>query len=210
MGAFACLIFLLAVPSSLQTQAPRGRPSYLRLQVLLDRAHFSPGEIDGVPGENTRQALRAYRASHGLHEQSDFGPRTLKALEGKGAFPTLVPYTVTEEDTRGPFVTIPNELMDQAALPALNYQSPIEALAEKFHIKPALLSRLNQGKDLSSPGVEIQVPNVRDDPPPKAAKIVVSKNRHTLEALNAAGRVIAEYPVTSGSQHDPCRLETGR
>src|ERR1700755_3040040 len=98
MGAFAWLILLLAVPSSLQTQAHRGRPSYLRLQVLLDRAHFSPGEIDGVPGENTRQALRAYRASHGLHEQSDFDPRTLKALEGRVPVPTLVSYTVTEDD----------------------------------------------------------------------------------------------------------------
>ena len=203
MGAFAALLFLLAVPSNVKTQAPRARPSYLRLQVLLDRAHFSPGEIDGVAGENTRQALRAFRASHALHERSDFGPRTLKALEGPEPAPTLVPYTVTEDDTRGPFVAIPNELMDQAALPALGYQSALEALAEKFHIKPALLSRLNQGKDLSSPGVEIQVPNIGDHPPQKAAKIVVSKSRHTLEALSAAGRVIAEYPVTSGSQHDP-------
>ena len=203
MGTFAWLIFILAVPSSLQTQAPHSPSSYLRLQVLLDRAHFSPGEIDGVPGENTRQALRAFRVSHGLREQSDLGPRTLKALEGRPAVPTLVAYTVTEEDTRGPFVTIPNELMDQAALPALGYQSPLEALAEKFHVKPALLSRLNQGKDLSSPGVEIQVPNVGGNPPQKAAKIVVSKSRHTLEALNAAGGVVAEYPITSGSQHDP-------
>src|ERR1700730_14114476 len=203
MGAFAWLIFLLAPPSSLQMQAPHARPSYLRLQVLLDRAHFSPGEIDGVPGENTRQALRAFRVSRGLREQSDLAPRTLKALEGRDPAPTLVPYTVTEDDTRGPFVTIPNELTGQAALPDLGYQSPLEALAEKFHVKPALLSRLNHGKDLSSPGVEIQVPNISDAPPPKAAKIVVSKTRHALEALNAAGRVIAEYPATSGSQHDP-------
>jgi lipoprotein-anchoring transpeptidase ErfK/SrfK len=208
MSAFAALFFLLAVPPGSRTQTLHERPSYLRLQVLLDRAHFSPGEIDAVAGENTRQALRAFRSSHGLHEQSDFGPRTLKALEGPQPVPTLVSYTLTEEDTRGPFVTIPNDLMDQAALPALGYQSPLEALAEKFHVKPALLSRLNQGKDLTSPGVEIQVPNVGDDPRSKAAKIVVSKNRHTLEALNAAGRVVAEYPVTSGSQHDPLPIGT--
>ena len=108
MSAFAWLIFLLAAPSSSQTQAPHPRPSYLRLQVLLDRAHFSPGEIDGVPGENTRQALRTFRASHGLRERSYFGPKTLKALEGKEPVPTLVPYTVTEDDTRGPFVTVPS------------------------------------------------------------------------------------------------------
>src|SRR6185312_3172939 len=196
MRVFAVLFCLLMVPPGSQAQARHERPSYLRLQVLLDRAHFSAGEIDGVGGENTRQALRGFRRAHRLQERSDLGPRTLKALEGMHPVPTLVPYTVTEDDTRGPFVTVPQKLMDQAALPALGYQSPLEALAEKFHVKPALLSRLNQGKDLSSPGVEIQVPNVSDDPPAKAAKIVVSKSRNTLEAFNAAGHAIAQYPVT--------------
>jgi len=182
------------------------RPTYLRLQVLLDRAHFSPGEIDGVSGENTRKALRVFRAVHGLREVADFGPRTLRTLEGKEPVPTLVPYTVTEDDVRGPFATIPNELMEQANLPALGYQSALEALAEKFHINPMLLTRLNPGKDLTVPGVEIQVPNLRDQPPPKAAKIVVSKSKRWLEALNAAGHVIAEYPTTSGSQRDPLPL----
>lgn len=203
MSAFAALFFLLAVPSGSQPRSPHGPATYLRLQVLLDRAHFSPGEIDGVPGENTRQALRAFRASHGLRERFDLGPNTLKKLEGADPAPTLIPYTLTEEDTRGPFVTIPKDLTDQAALPALGYQSALEALGEKVHAKPELLRRLNPGKDLSSAGVEIQVPNVTDAPPPKASKIVVSKSRHTLEALNAAGHVVAEYPATSGSQHDP-------
>jgi len=199
----SCL--LLAGLSGLHAETP-ARPTYLRLQVLLDRAHFSPGEIDGVSGENTRKALRVFRAVHGLREVADFGPRTLRALEGKEPVPTLVSYTVTEDDVRGPFVTIPNEMMEQANLPALGYQSALEALSEKFHINPMLLTRLNPGKDVATAGVEIQVPNLRDEPPPKAAKIVVSKSKRWLEALNTAGHVIAEYPTTSGSQHDPLPL----
>jgi lipoprotein-anchoring transpeptidase ErfK/SrfK len=176
------------------------------VQVLLDRAHFSPGEIDGVPGENTRKALRAFQAAHGLRAAADLNPATLRALEHGNTVPTLVPYTVTEDDVRGPFVTIPKELMEQASLPALDYQSPLEKLGERFHINPRLLVRLNRDKDISSPGVEIQVPNIREDVPPKAARIVVSKSKHSLAALNASGRVVAEYPTTSGSEHDPLPL----
>lgn len=198
--------------SRTKSAAPQTESSYLRLQVLLDRAHFSPGEIDGVRGVNTTKALRAFRAAHRLPAAADLSPATFRALTANekipagATLPTLVPYTVTEEDLRGPFVTIPNELMEQANLPALGYQSPLEALGEKFHINPKLLARLNKGKDISNPGVEIQVPNIREDVPPKAAKIVVSKSQHFLEALNASGRVVAEYPTTSGSQHDPLPL----
>src|SRR6266853_5373699 len=160
----AGLTELYGAPTSRTKRVPpQTGSSYLRVQVLLDRAHFSPGEIDGVPGENTRKALRAFQAAHGLRAAADLSPATLRALEDGNTVPTLVPYTVTEDDVRGPFVTIPKELMEQASLPALDYQSPLEKLGERFHINPKLLVRLNRDKDISSPGVEIQVPNIRED-----------------------------------------------
>src|SRR6185295_8739135 len=44
----------------------------VKLQVLLDRAHASPGEIDGTLGENTRKALAAYTEMKGLQPTEKF------------------------------------------------------------------------------------------------------------------------------------------
>jgi peptidoglycan hydrolase-like protein with peptidoglycan-binding domain len=37
-----------------------------RAQILLDRARFSPGEIDGVYGDDFGIAVKGYQENHGL------------------------------------------------------------------------------------------------------------------------------------------------
>jgi len=197
------ILLLAATPAS----HPRSKANFLRVQVLLDRNHFSPGEIDGTLGRVTRAAILEFQASNQLAHTGRPDAATLQKLEAnEDGASTLVGYTITDQDERGPFVKIPTELMDQAALPALGYESPLQELGEKFHASPALLRRLNPGTDFSTAGLEIQVPNIHQDSPPQAATVVVSKSHGTVEALDADGNILAVYPATTGSVHDPLPL----
>ena len=65
-----------AEPSKKALSNEMATPAGVRLQVLLDRAHFSPGEIDGKFGENAKKALRAYAEAQQLPSSDDVRPRT--------------------------------------------------------------------------------------------------------------------------------------
>ena len=179
-------------------------PAVLRAQILLDRAAFSPGEIDDAYGPNLRSAIHGFQTAHQLPATDELGLETWALLE-MDSEPVLIPYEISAEDVAGPFEEIPADIMERAKLQALGFQSPLELLGEKFHVSPRVLRLLNKGKAFDKEGEQILVPNVGTpgEPIRKAASILVRKSDMTVSALDGQGMVMAQFPASAGSEHDP-------
>ena len=182
----------------------------LAAQVMLDRAGFSPGEIDGRTGANLQRALSAFQASRNLEISGRLDAATATQLtQEMGDQPLVITYTLSDVDVAGPFQSeIPADLVEQSKLPALNYRDPLEAIAEKFHASPALLRSLNADQTFERAGDQIIVPNIQDTAVSaqqftSRATIIVTKRTSALTVEDQDGRVVFHAPVTTGSKHDP-------
>jgi len=177
-------------------------PRVTRAQILLDRARFSPGEIDGVYGDDLAIAVKGYQEDHGLKPTGTIDQEMWRLLNAD-AGPLLLTYTITRADEKGPFLPIPDDTLEKAKMKWLGFETPEEGLGEKFHCSPKLLAELNPGKQLDTVGVQISVPNVRHIAVGLASRVVASKSKRTVIAYGAGGKVLAQYPATMGDPHDP-------
>lgn len=191
-------------PAAADQQARRN--VLIRVQTLLDRAHFSPGVIDGRDGGNMKLAIQAYQKAHGMTVDGAVSQALLDALVAADSGPVLVDYTITQSDVAGPFTPpLPKEDYEaMARQPAMNYHDIVEALAERFHMDEALLRELNPGVNFNQAGASIVVTTAGPDTlAAKVDRIEIDKTLGQVRALDEAGVELAVYPATVGSTERP-------
>ena len=174
----------------------------VRAQILLACARYSPGEIDGQFGDDLSIAVKGYQEDYDLKPTGIIDAAMWKLLD-RHAGRLLVIYTITAADVKGPFTPLPATAAEQAKLKWMGFESPQEALGEKFHMSPKLLAQLNSGKKLDTAGERITVASVRLAPARRASRVEVSKSKRTVSAHGAGKVVLARYPATIGGKHDP-------
>lgn len=195
------------VSASGAAQATKAMPDpvLIRAEVLLDRARFSPGVIDGLDGDNLRQAIAGFETAHGLPADGKLNDAVWTAMTEADPGPVVQSYTISEEDLKGPFIgEAPKDFEAMSKLPALGYTGPAQALAEKFHMDEALLKALNPNADFSRVGTTITVAMPRSDRiGAEVASIEVDKAKRALRAYDAGGKLLALYPASVGSTERP-------
>ena len=201
MKSFISLIGLI-ITFSVSAQAPAGDDFWL--QVHLDRAQFSVGEIDGVAGSNTRKALKAFQVEFSLAVTGELDDVTRRALDD--GRPTVVKHELTAEDVEGPFIDrVPGTMLGKSKLKRVGYANVLEKLGERFQASPNLLKTMNPEATFVA-GETINVPNAgrpSADLLPNVTKIVVTKSDNSLRLYNEAGKLLAYYPTTLGSPQSP-------
>ena len=191
-------------PTAAAQQTPD--PVLIRAEVGLDRAGFSPGVIDGLAGSNARKAIAAFQSANRVTPSGQIDAQTWPLLIADSR-PALQAYVITPADVAGPFsANVGEDFVKLAALPnGPTYVSPLQELAERFHMSQGLLTALNPGANLAVAGTRIWVaaPGAPAFAKGDVKHVVVSKAKDQVFAYGDDNKLLAVYPATVGSTERP-------
>lgn len=225
----------LAQPDGKRPWVPPGTPgseidgTIFHAQILLGAAGFSTGVIDGKDGSSFKEAVRGFQQSRGLQVTGRLDTPTRQALLEQNRRSTGY-VKLSRADISGDYVPrIPKKYADQAELPGLKYRNMLEEVAERYHTTPEAIIALNGPKALIGIGKTLRLPNVIpasrdyrgemkpehrawfaklniDSNQPRGDYIIVDKSEGQLKVMDGSARLVAQFPVTTGSDYDPLPL----
>jgi lipoprotein-anchoring transpeptidase ErfK/SrfK len=123
---------------------PEERP-VMQAQVVLDRAGFMPGVVDGKMGMSTVNALKGFQEANALEVTGRMDEATTAKLAQWNTIPATRVVTIPAEWGNETYYRTPEEPEDQAKMQRLGYASLDERLAERFHTTVEVLKALNPG-----------------------------------------------------------------
>jgi len=190
-------IALMTITTFAQESARKiSREDAISIQIGLDDAGFSPGQIDGKWGGATRQALAAWQQANGLKASGDFDAITAaNFLAGEANYTN---YVVTAADLAR-LTRIPEDWKERSELSNMWFETVVEMVAEKCHASEGLIKTLNPGiTNWAAIQINQSVTMLNLSPARhmSAAKVKVSLSAKTITAYDESGKMIALFPCS--------------
>ena len=173
----------------------------LMAQIMLDRAGYSPGVIDGYGGGNTTNAVEAYQRANGMKADGVVNSALLKKLRDKDSGKFMRVVQLKSKDVNESYAKVPEGMEAMSKMKHVGYESISEMLAERYHMDQDFLKALNPDYDWAAAkaGDSIIVVNPGPAKLDKTVdRIIVDKPNNQVEAY-AGDELLATYPATIGS-----------
>jgi lipoprotein-anchoring transpeptidase ErfK/SrfK len=172
------------------------RDDMVSVQIELDEAGFSPGQIDGKWGGMTEQALVAWQQANGLKPTGEFDAVTAANFPAGEA--NYTNYVVMAADL-AKLTRIPEDWKERSQLTNMWFENVLQMVAERCHASEGLIKTLNPGVT-NWAGIQTnQVVTLLNIPSAKhlvAARLRVNLTAKTITAFDDGGKLIALFPCS--------------
>jgi lipoprotein-anchoring transpeptidase ErfK/SrfK len=175
---------------------PRPVQNVFEAQLALLQHGISSGSIDGVIGSQTRAAIAAFQLREKLPVTGELDTNTRTRL--MLSVEPLTAYAVTPADLAR-LQPVSSTWLGKSQQTALDYETILELVSERFFAHPNLIRRLNPSVDWTNvtAGVVLQIPNAAyPQATTHAAFVVIHLLGKILEAFDDTTNLLAHFPCS--------------